>query len=136
MPRRTRNMILGEAKVVRTEGESVVLYIDSSTPDTSDATPYSAHDLQRRPALSTYTKQTIYARVTYLPSETVTFDEGGREMNRKIQVEAPIEMQALMHSASGFQIQDGTIFRKSEEKISESRNSFIVIAVGELKVKM
>lgn len=134
MPRNSRQMMLGAAKVIRAEGESVTLLTSTATPDTSDATPYSASTYQQEPLTDTYSTLVIYARVTYIPSETITYDEGGRETNRRIKVEAPINLQPQMHKAFAVQIQDGTILRKMGEQISEGRDMFVIECQGELRV--
>lgn len=134
MPRNSRNAILGAAKAVRFDGESVTLLSPTSTPDTSDATPLYPTAYQAPPALSTYVKTVIYAKVSYLPSETVTYDEGGRETNRRVKVEAPASWQNAMNSALAVQLQDGTILRVVQKQLSEERDMFTIEAQGEMEV--
>jgi len=134
MPRNSRYAMLGAAKTIRFQGETVTLLTPATAPDSSDATPFSATDYQAPPDLSTYKKTVVYAKVTYLPSETVTYDEGGRETNRRVKIEVPIDLEAQMHSAFAVQLQDGTVLRKVQEQISEGRDMFIVECQGEMKV--
>ena len=134
MPRRSRNEMLGAAKATRNEGESVVLLTDSIVPDNSDLTPWDGVSAQRAPSLDSFQRLPLYAKVTYHP-EKLTYGPGGRTTVISAAIQFPYEVYALVDAAQGVQLQDGTYCRKTDERISEDRVTFIIEVTSEWKVK-
>jgi hypothetical protein len=130
MPRQTRSMLQQAARVIRAEGETVTLLLDTSPADASDVTPYSGVDLQTPPKLSTFTQIPVYARVSYHKTELLTFDQGGREKNKRATIEFAFEYQSLVKQATFVMLQDGTVMRKSAENLSEGRDLVIIETEG------
>jgi len=127
MPMNARARMRAESRITRITGETVTLLISAhaGVPE-SRATADDIISEQVPAPASADTQSLIYARVSYKEYDTLSFDEGGRVKQRRCSIEAPADYYDLMHACYGWQLEDGTIYRKKAEMFSDGRTTFIL----------
>lgn len=135
MPHFGRARIRQQARVMRDEGETVVLLISNKAQNTARSTPFSIVQSEAPEATSADKQVAIYAKVAWTPNEQVAYTEGGRVKNLKAQVRASTDpWKALLQQCYGVQFEDGTICKKIAERLSDDRTEYILDVEGFLNV--
>lgn len=129
MPHNSRAKMHTQGKIMRETGETVVLYISTETPDT-DATPLSISTADEPQNLALATQQAIYARVSWDPSDTINYGAGGRTKARKATIDCSIEWLPLLQQCNTIMVEDGTLMKKTSEKISDDRVTYSIVVEG------
>ena len=128
MPHNTRARLRQQAKQIREVGETI--WILTSNKDPNDRSlPLDAFANDAPEPENEDTVTAIYARVTWNTAD-VSYDETGRALNLKATIEANIAYRALLAGCYAVRFSDGNVLRKTSEKPSDERLSYIVTLSG------
>lgn len=122
-----RARLRAEANVIRQIGEPVTLLVGSGEGvplPRATATDIIAEQSAKSP--TTNREVPIYAKVVYKDFASVSFDQGGRVKLRNVEIEAQAAYLEDLVACFGFQLQDGTTYRKVKERLSEGQDSFFI----------
>jgi hypothetical protein len=123
--------ILQQAKINRSLGETVWLL--TSTKNTSDrSTPFDTVESDR-PDLSADKVTAIYAVVTW-DTDKVAYDEVGHLHNVGANVSSTVGSMKAMQNCYAVRFSDGSVLKKTSEKLSDERTSYIIHVSGQANV--
>lgn len=133
MPKITRVSLRGQAKIMRQTGERIILLINPSS-SSSTSTPLDPTIANEAVNVNDAIKVPIYAKVTYRKFADIAYQEGGKGIMRKADIETTSEWQKKLQQCYGIQLLDGSILLKESENWSESEAIYYITVSGYIHV--
>lgn len=130
MGRLTRTGMRLAARTLRTVGEQVILLVNPTDSNSSTTTPLDPTIANESINYSLCTKIVCYAKVTYHKLGEINYQEGGRAVFRKADIETTAEWAGPLQQCCAVQLMDGSILRKESDNISETRALYTITCSG------
>lgn len=129
MPKITRVSQRLQAKLMRQVGERILL-LTNPAETISTNTPLDPTASNESINVNNAIKTPIYAKVTYHKLADITFQEGGKGVLRKADIETTSQWQKQLQQCYGVQLNDGSILMKVSENWSETRAIYYITVSG------
>ena len=134
MPHVTRQSQRSQARYMRDTGEQVILLVNPNPPDDSAATPFDPTISNEAIDVSTATQVPIYAKIKWHDLGELKFQEGGRTIFRKADIETTSQWSSYLFECFAVLMEDGSILRKESQNLSETQAIYTITVSGYIQV--